>query len=186
MAPEVAAGQGFWGIHEVVGGDWGRGAATLFEVLDSEALGEHDGSPLKSHVIRQRNEMLLGHHQHELGVGVGHVGHGDTLADLRARYARPHGDHFTGRFAIQNVGRLVHQMIITPAAVHVGIVHANGAGAQQHRARQHFGAQHKTIKQHFRVARLIEAQGVHGSGNGNRQTWEIEKEGAAFGPLKRA
>lgn len=98
MAPEVATGQGFWGIHEVVGGDWGRGAATLFEVLDSEALGEHGGSLLKSHVIKQRNEVLLGH-QDELGVGVGHVGHGDTLADLRALYACPHGNHFTGRFA---------------------------------------------------------------------------------------
>ena len=100
----------------------------MFEVLDSEALGEHGGNLLKSHVIRQRNEVLLGH-QHELGVGVGHVSHGDTLADLRARYTRPHDYHFTNRFAPQNAGRLVHQMIITPAAVHVGIVHANGVGA---------------------------------------------------------
>ena len=99
----------------------------MLEVLDSEALGEHGGSLLKSHVIRQRNKVLLGH-QHEIGVGVGHIGHGDTLTDLRARYAHSHGYHFTGRFATQNVGRLVHQMVIIPAAVYVGIVHANGAG----------------------------------------------------------
>ena len=73
--------------------------------------------------------MLL-EHQYRLGVGVGHVGHGDgdTLTDLRARYAHSHGYHFTGRFATQNVGRLVPQMVTIPAAVHVGIVYANGAG----------------------------------------------------------
>ena len=88
----------FGGIYEAVGVDRSRVAAALFEVLDSEALGEHGGNLLKSHVIRQRNEVLLGH-QHEIGVGVGHIGHGDTLADLHARYARPHGYHFTGCFA---------------------------------------------------------------------------------------
>ena len=73
--------------------------------------------------------MLL-EHQCRLGVDVGYVGHGDgdTLADLRARYACHHGYHFTGCFATQNVGRLVHQMVIIPAAVHVGMVYANGAG----------------------------------------------------------
>ena len=52
MAPEAAASQDFLGFHEVIGVDRGRVAAPLFEVSDSEALGECGGSLLKIHVIK--------------------------------------------------------------------------------------------------------------------------------------
>jgi hypothetical protein len=145
--------------HPGPGADCG---AVRHQILRGQSLQQdRRGLPI-SDVVRQRDRALH-RHGHAGGVGEGHVGEADAVAEADALDPIAQRHHLARAFIAGDMRRRAGQAVVAAAAVQVGEVQPGRSQRQLHMPRRHRRVGQGPHLQHLGAAEPVEHQRFHES-----------------------